>query len=67
MAAQRPQPKIRALECPNCGSTVQLRAMGTSLSATCSSCLSILDVSDERVKLIQKFNKKIERCTPKIP
>jgi hypothetical protein len=41
--------------------------MGTSLSATCSSCLSILDVSDERVKLIQKFNKKIERCTPKIP
>ncbi len=67
MAAQRPQPKIRALECPSCGSTVQLRAMGTSLTATCSSCLSILDVSDERVKLVQAFNKKTERYTPKIP
>ena len=67
MAAQRPQPKIRALECPNCGSTVELRAMGSSLSATCASCLSILDVADERVSIVQKFNKKTERFNPKIP
>lgn len=67
MAAQRPQPKIRALECPNCGSTVQLRAMGTSLSAACASCMSLLDVSDERVKIIERFNKKIQPFTPRIP
>jgi len=46
---------------------MELRGMGTSLSAACPSCLSILDVSDERVKLIQKFSQKVERFEPKIP
>lgn len=67
MPALRPEPKIRAISCPNCGSSVQLRGMGSSLSAACSSCLSILDVSDERVKLLQRFGQKVERFTPKIP
>lgn len=67
MPALRPEPKIRAISCPNCGSSVQLRGMGSSLSAACSSCLSILDVSDEKVKLLQRFGKKVERFTPKIP
>jgi len=67
MPAQRPQPKIRALECPNCGSTVELRAMGSSLTAICASCLSLLDVSDQRVQIVRRFNKKTERFTPRIP
>jgi hypothetical protein len=67
MAAQRPQPKIRAFNCPNCGNSMQLKGMGTSLSAVCPSCLSILDTSDERVKLLQRAAKKMERFEPKIP
>jgi len=67
MAAQRPQAKIRAFNCPNCGNSVQLRGMGTSLSAACPSCLSILDTSDERVRLLQRAAKKMERFEPKIP
>jgi hypothetical protein len=67
MAAQRPQPKVRALECPNCGGAVQLRGMGSSLSAACPNCLSLLDVSDERVKILQRFAQKTERFEPKIP
>jgi len=67
MAAERPQPKIRAIDCPNCGGAVQLRGMGTSLSAACPSCLSILDVSDKRVEVLQRFGKKTERFKPKIP
>lgn len=66
MAATRPQPKLRAFECPNCGGAMQLRGMGTALSAVCPSCLSILDVSDERVKIAQTFNEKISRCTPRL-
>ncbi len=44
-----------------------LRGMGTSLTAACPSCLSLLDTSDERVSIIQRFEKKVERFTPKIP
>lgn len=67
MAAQRPQPKIRTFNCPNCGSSMSLKGMGSSLTAACPSCLSLLDVADERVQLLQRFSKKVERFTPKIP
>lgn len=67
MPATRPQPKLRAFNCPNCGNAVELRGMGTSLSAACPSCLSILDVADERVQILQKFSRKTERFEPKIP
>ncbi len=67
MAAQRPQPKLRAFDCPNCGASMTLRGMGSSLSAVCPSCLSILDVADERVKLVQRAAKKAARVPQKIP
>lgn len=67
MPAVRPQPKLRTFNCPNCGNSMTLRGMGTSLSASCPSCLTLLDTSDERVKIIQRFAKKTERYTPKIP
>lgn len=44
-----------------------LRGMGTSLSAACPSCLSLLDTSDERITILRRFKKKTERFTPKIP
>lgn len=67
MPAQRPQPRIRAFDCPNCGGAMTLKGMGSALSAVCPNCLSILDVADERVKLVQRAAKKASRVTPKIP
>jgi hypothetical protein len=67
MAAERPKPTIRTFNCANCGNSMQLKGMGTALTAVCPSCLSILDVSDDRVQLVQRFGKKTERYEPKIP
>ena len=67
MPAERPQPKVRAISCPNCGGSVELRGMGSSLHATCINCLSVLDVSHPAVQIVQTFDKKTKRMLPKIP
>lgn len=67
MPAVRPQPKVRAISCPNCGGSVELRGMGSSLHATCVNCLSVLDVSHPAVQIVQTFNEKTRRFQPKIP
>ncbi len=67
MPAERPQPKVRAISCPNCGGSVELRGMGSSLHATCINCLSVLDVSHPAVQIVQTFDKKTRRFLPKIP
>lgn len=35
----------RAVNCPNCGAPVQIRAEGLSMSAVCGSCAALLDTS----------------------
>ena len=57
---------IRSLVCPNCGAAVELRGMGTSLSAVCAHCTTILDTSTESLKVIQTFQSKL-RVKPTIP
>lgn len=47
-----------ALSCPNCGSTVTLRAVGLSLAAVCGSCSSVIDVTDPNLRIISRFNDK---------
>jgi hypothetical protein len=66
MPATRPAPKIRAIECPNCGGAVELRGMGSSLRATCVQCLSLLDVTKPEIKIVQRFQEAMRR-EPKIP
>lgn len=51
--------RIRALACPNCGGTVELRGMGNSLSAVCGNCLTVLDTSSPEVKAVQTFQAAI--------
>ena len=60
----KPTPKVQALECPNCGGSIQLRGFGKSLSAVCIQCLSIVDTQSLRV--LQQFQAK-ERVIPLIP
>ncbi|MCC7496906.1 MAG: DUF4178 domain-containing protein [Bryobacterales bacterium] len=66
MAAAANVVRIRALACPNCGSAVELRGMGNSLSAVCGHCLTVLDTSSPSVKILQTFEAKI-REQPAIP
>lgn len=62
----RPTPKPKAISCPNCGGTVQLRGLGTSIHAACIQCLSVLNVSHPAIQIVQSF-KNAQRSTPKIP
>ncbi|MBN9272020.1 MAG: DUF4178 domain-containing protein [Mesorhizobium sp.] len=43
----------RTFACPSCGGTVTLRAVGQSISATCSQCSSLIDVADENLRIIE--------------
>ena len=65
--ASKPVIKPRALECPNCGSAVELRGMSHSLNAVCPRCLSVLDVTSNQVQILQKFNNKAAYAQPLIP
>lgn len=49
-------PAVKALACPACGGSVELRAAGYSVSVVCQYCSSILDVTDPQVKLITQYN-----------
>src|SRR5258708_16663651 len=52
MAGQRVA-KAKGLNCPNCGSPVEIRGFAHTLSAVCPSCHSILDTSTPIVKVLQ--------------
>jgi hypothetical protein len=62
--AQAPTPK--ALDCPNCGGTIQLRGFGRTLTAVCIQCLSIVDTQSPSLKVIQRFQVS-QRVAPRIP
>ena len=47
-----PRPAVRVLSCPKCGGIVTLRAAGSSVSAVCTSCGSMLDVADQGLRVI---------------
>lgn len=57
---QPPAPAVKALICPACGGTVELRAAGYTVSVACQYCGSILDVTDPQVKLITQYGQAIE-------
>ncbi len=62
------QAKRRAdtLSCPNCGSPVQLRAPGHTVSVVCGSCASVLDARLPTLTILNEAAKK-QNITPLIP
>ena len=44
--------KTKALTCPNCGGTVQLRGFAHTLSVTCGSCRAVLDTSSGEASIL---------------
>jgi hypothetical protein len=59
-------PKVKALQCPNCGGSIELRGYAQSINAVCIQCLSILDTSTPSLKVLQQFQ-SAERRKPIIP
>jgi Domain of unknown function (DUF4178) len=47
----------RAVTCPSCGGTVQVRAAGFSVTLVCEYCGSVLDVANPDVAMIEKHNR----------
>jgi hypothetical protein len=56
-----PGPTAKALGCPNCGGTIQLRAAGVTTTLVCEHCGSTLDATDPHVRLIAAANDAMRR------
>jgi hypothetical protein len=61
-----PVTKVSGLNCPNCGSAIELRSFSNATSVVCQSCLSILDARDPNLQVLQEAQSR-ERIVPEIP
>lgn len=51
---QRPPIKsMKAFQCPGCGGSIELRAVGISITAVCRQCSSIIDTANPDLHVIQ--------------
>ena len=65
-AGQTERRQASALQCPNCGAAVVLRAAGMTMSATCGSCGSLIDTATPDLALIRRAQEG-RRMNPAIP
>lgn len=61
------KPSVKALNCPQCGAAITLRALGQAVSVVCESCHSILDAKDPQLQILQTFQKITSADAPLIP
>ncbi|MDQ8754619.1 DUF4178 domain-containing protein [Sphingosinicella sp. LHD-64] len=54
--ARPPAPSVKALSCPSCGGTINLKAAGYTVTVACQYCGSILDVASPEVRLITEYH-----------
>jgi hypothetical protein len=59
-------PKAQALTCPSCGASMAVRTFANAVNVACPSCGSILDATNPKLEILQKFARK-QRITPLIP
>lgn len=52
---------VRALNCPNCGGSIALRAAGTTVSLVCEHCGSTLDATRPDLAIILRANEALRR------
>ncbi|TAL36139.1 MAG: DUF4178 domain-containing protein [Alphaproteobacteria bacterium] len=52
---------IQSFKCPACGGEINIRAAGISLSAVCAHCGTVVDVSDEKLIILQRANEQIKQ------
>ncbi len=51
--------KPKTFSCPNCAGSVTIHAVGHSVSAICAYCSSVIDVSNENLKILQTAHTRI--------
>jgi len=56
----------RAISCPNCGGTVELRGFAHTRTAVCIQCLSLIDTSSPELQILSRFDEKM-RVRPVLP
>jgi len=61
-----PKPQAKAVNCPQCGATITLRALGQASAVVCESCHAILDAKDPQLQILQKFEKIVSDERPLI-
>jgi len=64
--ARKIVPKPKALNCPNCGSAIELRAMGAAAAVVCSYCSVTLDATNPQLVILQRFQAQMT-VQPLIP
>lgn len=57
---------VRGLNCPNCGSAIELRGMAWTQSVACPSCASVIDATDPNLRILAKFDQRM-KVRPPIP
>src|SRR5215475_3855002 len=59
-------PKIQTFQCPGCGAPLTVRGMQQTQSIACGSCGSIVDITNENLRIIDTFQSKV-KVQPLIP
>jgi hypothetical protein len=62
-----PKPQAKAVNCPQCGAAITLRALGQASAVVCESCHAVLDAKDPQLKVLQAFGKIVSQDRPLIP
>ncbi len=57
----KPQPKgkPKLFDCPACGGSIRLNAAGHSVRAACAHCGSLVDTSNENLRLVDRAHEKL--------
>jgi hypothetical protein len=63
----KPQEGGQALNCPQCGAVVTLRAAGQTQSAVCGSCGTLIDTANPIWRVLQQAQEKLQQFQPLIP
>ncbi len=63
---QSKAPVVKAFNCPSCGSSLKIRAVGQSIVVACNSCDGIIDVQNENYRIIDRYEKRLT-VEPRIP
>jgi hypothetical protein len=59
--------RVKALFCPNCGGSVQLRGFANTLTVVCQHCTAVLDATTPLLRVLQEAQSREARATPLIP
>jgi hypothetical protein len=66
-AQAAPEVKTRGLNCPGCGAALTIRALEKTVTVVCGNCHAILDATDPKLTILQRYKGKTQQEEPLIP